>query len=609
MALNEQTGIDGIRTLFEIEEIKRIICVDDNYRKFQDTDVSYLRARLKYSDYKEREQLSKRIEKFHDIIWENDVAWENQLTQMWDASDKKEREELTNQINEIIGKDNSTEMDNKYSSLLKDKIKPLGVELEELSYSEWKEKYGPWGENLLGNPGQEKALFLIDKDLSKESGCSPDQGVRIIEKLLENDKDNKLMCGLWSHTIKSKTERDEWMKIARDYDIDQDRLVLISKENLESNHEDFFKRLRLPIISKYCKELKNQASSVLDTASKKSIAEINDLDFYDFEDSIFRSSYNEGAWEINTLFRLYNIHHKYFFRNEILNNSDLSKITDKIRQINQTMDQPNDDSKKLWKTLRLEYYEDEKHVNCLQMPIESGDIFENYKKDGTPGKKYILLAQPCDLMVRAKYPNKGKRARDFHEGILFEIDNKPGEDDDSSYELKYFDEDSRNSMYINFKKKYHILLCILDLCVFNVNGVSQMSSNEEYPINVIPAWQYRFEKLKEKFDRTTEEYNKYLKIFKDGNCKGIDEGFLKKHLLPKSSHYGTALFKPSITIKKNITTIEYNCRRVGRLCKQHAESAWLKYSHLISRKAFDHDFTASGKDEEKEAGVYKHTNS
>ena len=60
---------------------------------------------------------------------------------------------------------------------------------------------------------------------------------------------------------------------------------------------------------------------------------------------------------------------------------------------------------------RLERYELAEYLNSHYIPIELGDIFQ---KMGDSAKRYVLLAQPCDLMVRTD----GKRNPFINEGVL-----------------------------------------------------------------------------------------------------------------------------------------------------------------------------------------------
>ena len=70
-----------------------------------------------------------------------------------------------------------------------------------------------------------------------------------------------------------------------------------------------------------------------------------------------------------------------------------------------------------WEIQHKELYENPSYINKNHLPIELGDIF----KKGS--KKYILLAQPCDLMIRSN----GKREPELIRVPLIEI-NKDDED-------------------------------------------------------------------------------------------------------------------------------------------------------------------------------------
>jgi hypothetical protein len=163
------------------------------------------------------------------------------------------------------------------------------------------------------------------------------------------------------------------------------------------------------------------------------------------------------------------------------------------------------------------------------------------------------------------------------------IDEKP-ENSDLYCELLYFDENTGNSGYVDLRNPPRVLLCILDLCVYNEEGIAKISTDDVCSDSINPGWQFRFDKLKKQFNSIVDEYKKY----KD---EGYKEDFLKKYLLPKSSPHGNILFKPKIDLSiKGKESIIYDCRRIKRLCKPQAEAILLKYSHHISRSAFDHDF-------------------
>src|SRR2546426_11891170 len=101
----------------------------------------------------------------------------------------------------------------------------------------------------------------------------------------------------------------------------------------------------------------------------------------------------------------------------------------------------------------MEFYEDDAYLNPHFLPIELGDIFQ---KDGAAGKKYMLLAQPSDLMVRPTGLRKLK------EGFLVEIIDGEPKDPNSHAELEYFDPEQPTKYFVSFKKAYAIKLEVLD---------------------------------------------------------------------------------------------------------------------------------------------------
>jgi hypothetical protein len=62
---------------------------------------------------------------------------------------------------------------------------------------------------------------------------------------------------------------------------------------------------------------------------------------------------------------------------------------------------------------RLEWFDDGDEINQQHLPLELGDIFEIASK---PNKLFILVAPPCDLMMR----QDGKRHHTVENGLLLE---------------------------------------------------------------------------------------------------------------------------------------------------------------------------------------------
>jgi hypothetical protein len=331
-------------------------------------------------------------------------------------------------------------------------------------------------------------------------------------------------------------------------------------------------------MNRHCENVKNRVSNIITKAFKKSKKELDELHIYDFEDIVFRSSFNEGIWEPDTLFRLYSLYQRKEARSLAIENNMLRGLANSIRELRSvSIGERKENYGKLRKIRRSELYEDGKYINALHMPIEPGDIF---LKTGT-SKKFILLGQPCNLMVR----ENGKRGpRDFSEVVLVQIvdEKKKGKAEDSSYELSYFDENEGKNWYVDFRKTHTVLLCVLDLCVFNDDGQAKIIAGGNCPESVIPSWKKRFEILQYRADKIIKRYTE----FQREKIKKKDLNFL----IPKSSHDKGGLFKAKIDCGKAGRSITYGCQRVGRLCQPRAGAMLTKYAYYISRAAFEHDF-------------------
>jgi DNA-binding Xre family transcriptional regulator len=562
---------EALKQIFEIERIKQVVCVDDQYREFPDDMVNDVIGFLETREIDSLQETFSRVDDFRDVIWDDEDIRKEQIRKIWYNAHREKREALYDKISKLFPQFadnnnayNNNDMDIEHARTLRSILTPsVGVEFKEISFAGWKKSGDEYLEDKIVN----QTLFLFDQDLSKEGGTDR-EGIKIIKSLLGKNKE--IRCGLLSHTFSPNDEYKDWKKFADDYSIVKDRFVLISKMRLNEDKPGFVRMIRLTVMNKYCEKLKDKVRDIIEDTFKKSKKEIDDLNIYDFEEIVFRSSYEEGIWEPDTLFRLYNLYQKKNARKLALQDDDLRSYTDKIREISSIPIEDYKRESKLWEIQRHELYEDE-HINQLHMPIELGDIFR--KTNGE--KKYILIAQPCNLMVRAKEP-KGKRAYDFHEAVMAEIVKKPSPPDDSCYKLLYFDRQNGDNYFVDFKKTHSVLLCVLDLCVYNKEGLAKMSVGDVCPDLVIPSWCSRFEILKRKVE-------KIIKKYKENKSKGYDESTLNL-LLPKG------LFKAAIEVQKGKDSIRYNCQRIGRLCQPRSGEMLTKYAQYISRSAFEHDF-------------------
>jgi len=264
---------------------------------------------------------------------------------------------------------------------------------------------------------------------------------------------------------------------------------------------------------------------------------------------------------------------------------------------------------------------DSEYINGLHLPIELGDIFEYTSEKGN-SKKYVLLGQPCDLMVRPKRNNSpGGRHHTVIESVIAEInefdktahENSDAEEDNSDpmgtallaeiaeYEekkdknpipkpdpfasqvLSYYSDLKDKESYIMFRKTQNIRLSILDLCVFQSDGRSKIEIGTACPEGVIPTWQDHFMRLQKEFKKVVDRFER-INSSVNNHVNKDDKQLLLNAIVPPSSL--TNAFKGKI----HGQTVEYPIRRIGRISHARAVAVLSRYAGFLSRTAFDRDF-------------------
>lgn len=570
----------SIKSLFNILGIKRVVCVDDQYN---DTPTLE-RFKNLYNDVTEDERQS--ILGLNTITSDDFDLLDNYLDKFWTELSDKDKNKLSSQL-----RAKSTTHDTQYARILKDLLQSYLVELSLAQWRRNKPKYIVESKEI-------KTLFLFDQDFSKEEGGSREEGFKLIEDVLTSEGADSTLCGLLSHTFKPEDEQKLLEEYTKNHSENKDSFIFISKRLLSNDPTEFARRVKLTILSPMCKLLKTEVADIIEQAHKEAFQKVEQVSIYDFEQIIFHSSILEGVWEPDTLFRLFGFYSRALAREKARVRDKLYEIAAGIRPISLiSTDSDGAPEHRSREIQRFELYEDEKYTNDLYMPIELGDVFEITLNGRL--KKFILLAQPCDLMVR----KNGNRKQTVTEAILAEIvnsedlDNKDDKgrplDQDTHYELQYFNKNGTKA-FVSFQKKYSMKLFIIDLCVYQKDGRAEVNINQNCPKYIIPTWQKHYEKLVEKAKQAIDQYRRL-----QDTCKTLSKDetdYILNLALPRILELPIV---PTTNQIENIFTgninpyegsITYDLRRCGRLCQSHSSALLAKFASFFARNAFEHDF-------------------
>jgi len=436
---------------------------------------------------------------------------------------------------------------------------------------------------VFSNATNGKVLLLFDQDLSGAGG-GPEEGFKLILEVLGQGQSNRLFCGLLSNTFGPDDVWEKQEMLSKDLDpAKRGRFVLISKQDLQDEQPlKFAAMLKLTVLNESCRDLKGRVTKIIEDAVGGAAAQVDNISIYAFDEIVFRSSYIEGVWEPDTLLRLFGVFLREAMLTAARGDDDLRVLSNKIRNVSSMAISPMNISKTdVVKIQWMETYENQEYLNSKHLPIELGDIFQS-----SAGKRYILLNQPCDLMVReAKLKEQDKPGTRYYsvdQAVLAEIKsglpaNQRGPAFDGYFELPFLDGKAHH--YVSLRLIHVVPIQILDVCVYNSDGAATWSVGGPCPDDIIPSWQKRYailEKMIKASMKVYEEKIKYklpikdqvqLALCKFGDCKE---------------------FRGEITSDKKM--VKFDCQRVGRLRQPRAGALLTRYSNFVSRAAFEHEF-------------------
>ena len=318
--------------------------------------------------------------------------------------------------------------------------------------------------------------------------------------------------------------------------------------------------------------LKQKTAKIIGEAASTAGSRVDAISIYDLDHIVFQVSAEEGLWEPDMLFRLHALFHRLESRRLAHEGGELETIARRLRSVSHiptsTKFTPPSTA---WEIQKSELFEAAEYLNENHLPLELGDIFQ--KTGSTSKKRYILLAQPCDLMVRSD----GKRQPEVAHVPVAEVVSTP---DQSPYavEMECFGNSRNERWCVKLKQVHQVSAWLLDLCVFNNGGSATMIVGDEAPVGIRPAWQARYSILAKLVERRLKRLDLLSPVqekFKSGpTCDLLNEGLFKGMVVDQNGRRG----------------VEYNCCRVGRLSRARAFGLLTAYTGFLSRPAYDRSF-------------------
>jgi hypothetical protein len=429
---------------------------------------------------------------------------------------------------------------------------------------------GSWtshGVQQFANAGED-TLFLIDKEYKRENAGM--DGTQIL-KDLAGSAESRGFCVMLTHMWGENEQEARRVDIANQHKIPQHRFSVLSKRQNPNLPIDprFARAIRTVMTHRFNGEIaytisRTMQSSAAETANALTAQAVSDL-----ERVLFENADDEGVNEYDAVLRIFEIQQKHAL-NTALAEEGIQRqlqLSRKFRGATEELeiDQVPGDMGYFRDIRAREVFFDGAGLNKLHSPLSCGDVFETDQ-----GERYVLLAQPCDLMVR----KNGERNADFCQFALIGEPKKPDPKkteeprpvpDYRFYDLK--DVFGRGKkLVVDFQKMLAVNLSVLDLTVFNSDGTVQLQ-REHPPIVLSKGWAIAFTHARGRF-------------------------FPRKNKPPSVRPFGIGGRATNLAgiVSKDQNQLRYPLRRTGRLQSETSTAILVAWATFQTRAALDHDF-------------------
>ncbi len=416
----------------------------------------------------------------------------------------------------------------------------------------------------------DKTLFLIDREFVKE-GLGEDLGDDIVADIIASAP--KAHCIMFTHKVSPEAADSLRTEIGKKrVGPEAYQFGVMSKRGLGDGVSDvvphFSRALRMSLLCRFCYEIAAETCTVMNNAALGATQQLASFSVESIDAAIFENSLREGASEFDVVDRILAVSQRVASQRALAAKSAPFAKLQRIRDVRalepvdaNTASTASESRLHAWRV--AEVLDEGEYINALHSPLRCGDIFRHINNT----RRYILLAQPCDLVVRGKHGGDfGKRRRDEAEFVLIEEGDPSEIKRESNFVIGGVGAHGE-SWLVNFRESFSVNLRVLDLAVYDHAGRVSWRLGQKLPIHLLPGWQKRF------------------KLMEEALGSGHDPDALGPLTHADEEQELCGAFADSC--------FSFPLERIGRIRSPYAEAVQASYAAFISRAALSHDFARS----------------
>lgn len=436
---------------------------------------------------------------------------------------------------------------------------------ETLSFGQWHSR----ATDILKDASQ-NTLILVDREDASDDGYGIEAGDDILKDIVTRAP--KTLCIMLTHRVSIAEVGDLRRTLSVKTSLPLHRVFVLSKRDIGPLTGDadvkFALALKAVMLQRFCVDVTTEAiggmaEDALTYANDLSMLSINEID-----EAIFGSSMTEGASEIGVVTRILMLRQRMAMQSHMAHRT--AEHIELLQRIRKVREQPLPTDPALSHTQpsvvhdwrRAEVIDPGESINPTNSPLACGDVFLQTQTQ----RQYMLMAQPCDLVIRALTEGDckaGERNRD--EGLFAELVpcDKVKTNTNRFYALERVEYGKH--LVIDFKDVFAIDLRFLDLAVMNSNGAIEWQRDMPMPKTLLPGWQLRFGKCQRDFS---------------------------EEVIPKFCMAPCLVGRLEVALSKDEAQglFQWPMKRIGRIQRSYSHAILGSYAAYISRAAFEHDF-------------------
>lgn len=453
-------------------------------------------------------------------------------------------------------------------------LKTDQVELIKLSF-------GKWQESKAELVSSRETLYLIDYENKREgNGITGDVILEHLAGLASSP-----FSIVFTHICEPENEQEQATDFHAQLNTQSDKpyrqFSVMSKKRLRKLEQlDDLDNVFAPPLKRLAigHTYRQVATTCLDGYQKgmsEALDKLDSMPVGDMYRAIFEKTWEEGANEIDVVCRILNVAQRKAMFDEIVavtknvENNFFPALT-ALRNVSE-IDIASEASAIDPYIAALHEAEvfDSDIINKMHLSLSCGDIFQKSIEGQFTGPKYILLAPPCDLMIRSNSANRNVLEGIFVPLKISNIEAIAGteEEIDTDKHKKYnITKLNGNILFADFHQPFTVNLSVLDYAVWNSTGEVKFNRNNPPRESrmFLEGWLKRLRALIQKCQ------NGFPSGYRALSFVGGPEDFRLKDEDPPN---GEVIFP---------------LKRINRLRSPYAEAVLNGYLASLGRPAFDH---------------------